>query len=181
MRNFQKEVEDSRIFCVCNCCGGRHPKSQFRPFLYTLTDDLLNPLICDTRGPTLIGDYTSGIRICNKCYDSLHADKLPKFAVANGLDFGSIPEKLTVLNEIELHMISQVDPFVSLHKLPEEGQWGTKRNIVNFRNNVTEIVKKLPHSVDSINLMFVRFIGITVVEEHVISPLKIRTALLWLK
>ena len=91
-----------------------------------------------------------------------------------------LPEELKVLNDVELHMISQVDAFVSVHRLFGGGQWSTKGNIINFYNNVTEIVKKLPRSVDNINLAFVRFIG-SRVDEYVVRPPKLRAALSWLK
>jgi hypothetical protein len=131
------------------------------------------------RQPSLVGNYDNGITLCTRCYDNLNGGLLPKFAAANHLQFGPIPEVLSVLSDIELRMISQVEAFVTVRRL-DGGQYGTKDNIVNFFNDVMHVVKKLPRPASNIKLVFVRITGYQV-REHLVRPDRIRAALHWLK
>jgi hypothetical protein len=113
------------------------------------------------------------------CYKSLTAGELPKFTAANNFQFGNIPEQLSILSEIEMHLISQVLPFVTVVRL-DGGQYGTSGNVVNFENDILYLVKHLPRALDNISLMFGRVRG-HAAWEYVIRPPRICAALVWLK
>ena len=125
-----------------------------------------------------MGTFGGGVILCIKCYDQLYKGELPKLAVANSLDFGMIPLELSVLSDIELRLISLIDAFVTVKRL-DSGQYATTDNMVNFYNNMNHLVKKLPRPLDSINIIFVRVAG-QQLQEHVVRPTRVRTALHWL-
>lgn len=166
---------------MCNSCGARKLVDKFHPNLYSTTDGILAPLARTFGAQAMLcGAYTErAVRLCQQCHKALQAHKLPKYAIANNLEFGDIPQVLKDLTAIELRLIGRVDPFVTVHRLAG-GQYGTKDNIVNFYNDVTSVLQKLPRSIDNISTIFVRLAGSST-RQHVIRPNKIREALHWLK
>lgn len=179
--NFKTSLQEGGQFINCNCCGTRRLTGEFYAAIVDINDPLLHPLARSLDAmPLLVADVTNGIRLCKRCYRSLKDHTLPKFAAANNMVFGEPPVELTRLSEVELSLISRVSAFVEVHRLTGGAQWGTSSNIANFYNNITEVLSKLPRSIDSINTIYVR-VAHTNPRQHLIRPTYIRAALHWLK
>ena len=63
--------------------------------------------------------YSSGdkLPVCHSCYGTLSKTKLPGWSHFNNLDPGRAPTVVTVLNEIELSLVSRTKPYMRIHKL----------------------------------------------------------------
>lgn len=181
MTNFKASLQDGSKFVNCNSCGTRRLVGEFYPTIVDINDPILHPLARTIEArPMLVADYNSGIRLCKRCHSSLSKHKLPKHAAANNLIFGDPPLELTRLSDVELSLICRVSSFVQVHRLTGGTQWGTSANIANFYNNITEILAKLPRSIDNIDIIYVR-VAHTNPRQHLIRPTFIRAALQWLK
>ncbi|KIK66559.1 hypothetical protein GYMLUDRAFT_157626, partial [Collybiopsis luxurians FD-317 M1] len=81
--------------------------------------------------------------ICQKCYDSVANGTIPKYALANGLWIGPVPDELKDLTWMEQLCISRVRHNYCVARL---AKGGTKlvANAVMFSNPSAEIYKNLP-------------------------------------
>ncbi|CAF1390721.1 unnamed protein product [Didymodactylos carnosus] len=144
-------------------------------------------------GMKVANENTIG-NICHDCVSSLKKAKLPKFSAGNKMWIGDVPDELKVLSIAELKLISVyrhsrcVAKFVTKKSRdPSTQQSKTQGNVITFPQDVPEIVRKLPLSLndlcDSIKIIFVgenppekkEFAVFRVRKQKVLSALK------WLK
>lgn len=77
--------------------------------------------------------------VCNTCYNSIKACKVPALAVVNGMGFPPKPPELFI-TELEERLISHRIPFMQLVEKPRGG------NVVNVPSDVTTTVSTLPRT-----------------------------------
>ena len=77
------------------------------------------------------------VEICLTCWKAVQYDRIPKFAVANGVDFGSASRlQLPTLHLVEQYLIARSIVFISLVKLNAaalaEAQTGKRGHVITF-------------------------------------------------
>ena len=106
---------------------------------------------------------------------------MPRFARANGLDFGVIPNELQGLSLVEQRIIALVLPIVSVRIHYSSGQTRSSGYLIHFDNELPTIVKQLPRTVDDLRLYDVDLpIGSDKVRRIKYSPYKVLKSLQWL-
>lgn len=83
--------------------------------------------------------------VCNTCYNSIKACKVPALAVVNGMGFPPKPPELFI-TELEERLISPRIPFMQLVVKPRGGQQNLRGNVVNVPSDVTTTVTTLPRT-----------------------------------
>ncbi|CAF4460604.1 unnamed protein product, partial [Didymodactylos carnosus] len=93
--------------------------------------------------------------VCHDCVSSLKKAKLPKFSAGNKMWIGDVPDELKALSIAELKLISVyrhsrcVTKFVTKKSRdPSTQQSKTQGNVITFPQDVPEIVRKLPLSLN---------------------------------
>jgi len=77
------------------------------------------------------------VEICLSCWKDIQYNKLPKYAIANGVDFGSASRlQLPTLTLVEQYLIARSIVFISLVKLNSaalaEAQTGKRGHVITF-------------------------------------------------
>lgn len=124
------------------------------------------------------------VHVCRLCNRSLADGKLPKFSIMNGFYFGDIPSVIAELSTFEIRMISLVVPFISVYtSAGSVGQYVSQGNVINFKQDVSGIVKKLPRRLGGSGVIFAQQQSPDpkVTQIRPVRPNKIREALHWLK
>ena len=112
--------------------------------------------------PGGVDEDTETILLCNDCYKHLNARrcrKPPKFALANGFQFGQLPEALRVLTAAEWHVVRPFRVVANILELHMEDpvmlrthatQLKLRGHIVAFPQNVLGLVKTWPATPDDV-------------------------------
>lgn len=107
------------------------------------------------------------IRVCCDCWTSIQAKRTPKFALANNMFRGPIPNELQDLSLSEEILISKYRTRIYMVKLVGENkqgdpscrQTGYKGSIISFEQEAEKAIEKLPADlnvlVDHIAVLFV--------------------------
>lgn len=61
-----------------------------------------------------------------------------------------MPEELSGLTMMEQTLISPIKPFLTVFRL-RGGQFGYNRQIINFNQDISELVTELPHALRSLS------------------------------
>ena len=96
--------------------------------------------IKEFKGPVL--DYSCSA-ICNDCRSCVRKEKIPSFALANGLWIGKVPDVLKNLSFVENLLVARVCHTCAFVKV---GMRKMKANIVAFESPVPKIYNMLPPS-----------------------------------
>lgn len=90
-------------------------------------------------------------RLCSDYYKNIINKKVPTLCLnTSGLTFREIPEELKGLNAVEYRLLALRFPFMFIHRLGVDKQFGITGGIVNVPNPVTRIFKQIP--IDEENL-----------------------------
>lgn len=164
------------VIQVCSCCAESVQETDMHPDTFDASDSMLLPLNNKLH-------VTDSIRLCKTCVHSLQRKKVPAFALVNGFDFGVVPEELKHLTAIEQRMISLIVPFVTVKPNPiPGGQPLSKGHVINFRQDVSAIARKLPRPPNDIGVLLVRSHPSAPKQFTApVSVVRVRAALLWLK
>ncbi|MCP4057419.1 MAG: AAA family ATPase, partial [Pseudoalteromonas sp.] len=115
-------------------------------------------------------------KLCYGCNKSVLNEEMPVKCWLNNLEIDDIPAVLRCLNFIERRFICQVQTYMTLLKLPGEGQYAQDGLAIHFPSDPEEIVKILPHGLSSAGI-----VCISGKSEDFIRPAAIFAALKWLK
>lgn len=109
--------------------------------------------------------------------------KLPPNAFWNNMTVSTIPAELECLSEMEIRLISRIEPFLKVVRLGcRFGQQGFKGQAVLFSQQLEEIAEQLPISITSAGIIIVSETLQNVVNKkrYLIDITKIKRALQWL-
>lgn len=165
---------------LCNFADDSYQQMCFNPdkqCVIDFEDNMKNLkwIICDQCNEKFLSPGNSNI----KC---LHYENCWQFSGINNMDPGELPPELN-LTFIEERLIARVHPIISVFMLTKGGQYGYKKNVINFSQNVDDFAKELPTKVkDLSSVIIVRKKGQdeTYHDFNVCSQ-KVRDALIWLK
>ncbi|KAE8738768.1 hypothetical protein FOCC_FOCC015740 [Frankliniella occidentalis] len=113
----------------------------------------------------------------------LHKDKCWEYCGINNMDPGDVPIELQGLTFIEERLIARVHPLISVYMLTRNGQYGYRKNVINFSQKIDSFARELPMKITDLNsIIVVRKEGEdnTYHDFHVRAH-KVKAALVWLK
>ena len=97
-----------------------------------------------------------GESICHTCSRNLKAGKLPRFAIANGLELRPVPKEIAILCDLEKQLIAQIIPFSKIVGLRGGAYQGVKGESVYVPiepERVAKTVKLLPRKLTDAELV----------------------------
>ncbi len=94
--------------------------------------------------------------ICHTCHRHLLKGNMPPQAVINHLWLDDIPEELRILNALEMHLVSIVQPFMKIVPLPRGAQKGVRGQMVCVPANIQRTADSLPWTLNTNNLIRVK-------------------------
>ena len=104
------------------------------------------------------------LNMCNRCSNYpiitnqdliTNLALLNPFCELNNMYPGDIPLQLQGLSQIEQILISPIKPIVQVFHLTANGQYGYRGQVINFGQDITQIVTQLPHLLNSISELFI--------------------------
>lgn len=115
---------------------------------------------------------------CNYCKDHTNNNK---YSAENNIDPGPVPPELQDLTYIEQLLIARVHSIVSIFRI-KGAQYGYSGNVINFRQNISEYIKRLPIHPKNLpsTILFNKETAVGNVQFEVRSH-KLYAALVWLK
>jgi hypothetical protein len=199
--------------CACACCAREWNCENVYRFKFSdiPNKDHLRPAIPHPKHDLFEGLllYPPAIEpggiavICNECRVQLKNNRLPKFALANGMWIGEVPPELSNLTLPERMLIAKYFPAAYIVKLfPKKGSGGWKRSQLHngLRGNVSTYIldpkqvasmvegpKMPPPSTILSATIGITFIGPTGLQESTMPAMfrvrreRVRKALIWLK
>ncbi len=94
--------------------------------------------------------------ICFTCDRHLLKGNMPPQAVINNLWLDDMPQELKILNPLEMHLVSIVQPFMKIVPLPRGGQKGVRGQMVCVPANLQRTADSLPWTLNPNNLIRVK-------------------------
>ncbi|KAI4517962.1 hypothetical protein K525DRAFT_209701, partial [Schizophyllum commune Loenen D] len=183
----------------CACCGSLCNRAESKSVadkkvdLSLLTEphatrvERLNPddPIRRVDGPVLASGCD---RLCRYCYDSLVDGRRPRFALANGLWIGDVPDILRGLSYAEMQLISKIRHNRAVVRV-RSGRGKMIANAVMFASPIPQVYEVLPPPKEKINeVIAFTFLGTSRPTEDDLrrTPMLVRLdvverALRWLK
>jgi hypothetical protein len=161
----------------------------------------LQDILLDPAGVVeLEGDEDVMLRLCNPCSRSLQKNKLPRFALANHMFIGLVPEALKDLTPIKESMVALCQAkcwIVQLKRIDDPDdivapnlQRGLRGHVIIYPQQPEQIATKLPPSIEDVaTTVCVLFIGSLRptqewLEKHAkllaVRADRVRRALVWL-
>ena len=101
----------------------------------------------ELRGPILAPGCSN---VCSVCMESLEKEKMPVFALANGLWVGEIPDELQNLTYAEQLLIARVRHNRCIVKV-SSGMYKMCANAISFSNPMPKIYNVLPPSIEEMD------------------------------
>ena len=176
---FKKNVSVGPVF-VCACCYQTWFKESVREVDETAVLNLPAKLKHCVHNITSFNDKRW---ICYSCFKSIKNDKMPRFALSNGMGFPVKPRELDI-SQMEERLISPRIPFMQIIEKPRGGQRSLKGNIVNVPTDVESTVKCLPRNLndsETIQIKLKRKLNYKhCVMHETVRPNKCIVALKWL-
>ena len=130
-----------------------------------------------TQTPKVV-NATADILQYSCSYCTRHTNKSNPLSKEN-MSPGLIPNELKCLNNTEIHMISQVHPYMKLAKLPVGGQFAQKGQCINIPVQSQEICKLLPRL--PVHAPYVSVESAATTIQHIVNVAQIQKALKWLQ
>ncbi len=94
--------------------------------------------------------------ICFTCHRHLLKGNMPPQAAVNNLWLDDMPEELKILNALEMHLVSIVQPFMKIVPLPRGSQKGIRGQMVCVPANLQRTADSLPWTLNTNNLIRVK-------------------------
>ncbi|RXN36816.1 replicase helicase endonuclease [Labeo rohita] len=94
--------------------------------------------------------------ICHCCHNTLLRGLMPDIALANKLQFTTIPPELCDLNVLERHVIAKYIPFAKIVTLPKGQQRAIKGAVISVASEVETTVNSLPRPRSESQLLTVK-------------------------
>ncbi len=94
--------------------------------------------------------------ICFTCHRHLLKGNMPPQAAINNLWLDDMPQELKILNPLEMHLVSIVQPFMKIVPLPKGGQKGVRGQMVCVPANLQRTADSLPWTLNPNNLIRVK-------------------------
>ena len=209
-------ITHSSIHDICVACSVKYTSNGFMDVLpldldlsllrapddrlscYTSVNDfgLLSDLIIDDRGNLSHGEHEACLQLCHPCAWQIEASRAPKFALANYLYFGDVPDVLCDLSIVEENMIVLCHArciLIQLKTMRGGGntQHAYRGHAIFHQQDTTKVISLVPPSIEDILTPFAfLFIGsarpsVKWIRENA-KPLVVRAncvhhALQWLK
>ncbi len=166
---------------ICSCCGGLFYREGVRNIDKTklqqweLTEDMISSILyVDQNSCRTWETKPKNYSLCITCCNYAKEKRLPRLALANGLDFPVIPDELKVcicfvftifvnfrhvlwnklclislfvlkgLTQLEERMVAPRLPFMQIKLTGFEQQWALHGNVVNVESNVNTCASCLP-------------------------------------
>lgn len=128
-------------------------------------------------------DYCFEYPVYNNINEIEDPSTLNPFCELNNMYPGDVPDELSRLSLIERILISPIKPFFQVFKLNRLGQTGFRGQVINFEQNLSNLITELPHTIQSITDVLI--IRKTNVDLSTFSEFKVRRsyvfeALTWL-
>jgi hypothetical protein len=101
----------------------------------------------EIKGPVIDDMCTN---ICMSCTNSLAQGLTPKYALANGLWLGAVPDQLRYLSYAEQLLVSRVRRSKCIVKV-SSGMHKMKANVIMFENPMPKIYQRLPPPVEDLD------------------------------
>ena len=109
---------DAPCHICCSC-----ERALFKHSVHPVTDDQVERL--PGEWPQRVAAWRQKHNrdvICNTCLIAVRADRMPRFALANGLELPEQPDSLKDLPEVAERLVAQRCPFLQLRQLrPQRG------------------------------------------------------------
>jgi uncharacterized protein YdcH (DUF465 family) len=183
---------------VCDCCNHLLCVNDMVKLPYDVDDPRFDLLKTEGRVKPLFqfgdGQPPNGIYLCKNCDLDLKPTnryrKMPKYALANRLDFGELPNELKDLNLIEQRCIAPYNCITSIIRLKRGfgNQYGTIGGVAHVHNDVGKFYRILPvHPLDTqiLNVFIGGKTDFTELPEGYnafkLRPQRVKDALHWLK
>ena len=90
---------------------------------------------------------------CSKCTSQSHREK---FSADNNMDPGQAVPQLTGLTPVEQLLIAQVNPNMTLMRLPRGGQYAFRGHVLNVPQDVNGFITNLPRRVDQLDILVLK-------------------------
>ena len=183
--NFKSECKKQPVF-ICTSCHRLLWKKGVQKF----DVNKYNRVQPEIRNIVLHNNYRISsidglIYICHNCHRTLKSNKVPAQSKANDMDLEEIPDELSDLNNLELHIICKRILFMKLVKLPRGKQKGIKGAAVNVPADLgpaCTLLPRIPSDAHLISLKLKRKLEYRQAYLHdTIRPEKVLTALNYLK
>ena len=173
--------------------------SAFLPPPTPFTTGLLKDKLIDVHGVVMGDDGNVTLELCNACSRGLRRGKVPKYALANKMYVGPVPQELSDLTMIEESMIARARAKSWIVKLQEHdsvsssptAQRGVKGHTIIYPQQPGELASILPRPVaETLTFICVIFVGSTTLTKAwlrekakplVVRREKVRSALEWLR
>jgi PIF1-like helicase/Helitron helicase-like domain at N-terminus len=142
--------------------------------------------IREFKGPVL--DYRCN-RVCDDCRQQLRKGKVPRYALANGLWLGTVPQELSCLSFVERLLIARVRINSCFVRVASSGLRKMASHVIAFETPMPKIYQRLPPPMEDLDeVLAVLFTGPCkpTEKEYQRTPLLVRrkqvaSALEWLK
>ncbi len=152
---------------ACTVCHRARFKEQVIPCKrsrYSKTDHIQNTMTgdyvhrCDSECSDNTRYHKLRLKewVCFTCDRHLKKGDVPPQAIVNGLKLDPIPEELKVLNPLERHLISIIQPFQKIVPLPKGGQKGVRGQMVCVPADLQKTADTLPWTPDTNSLIRVK-------------------------
>ena len=89
--------------------------------------------------------YAEGFSVCASCKCSLQQHQMPKFAIANNYCFGTPPQCLIELTDVELAMLTPVKTYGYCFSYTGGPQKQLKGSLSYYKVNIDSIVRSVTH------------------------------------
>ena len=113
MKQCKKEFSEFRKYC-CSVChrmfrkkGVTKLSEETKKTYFKCNNELAKK--CFSFKPRIFSNI--GESICHTCSNNMKAGKLPRFAIANGLELKPVPEEISQLCDLERQLIAQIISF----------------------------------------------------------------------
>ena len=144
MSNFKKECKKQPVY-ICTSCHRllwRKGVQKFSIDKYNKIRKEIIHLVLNEK--YRISSIDQSIYICHTCHAALKSGRIPARSKANRMALDEIPDELTDLNNLELHIICKWILFMKSVKLPRGKQKGIKGAAVNVPADLGPACNLLP-------------------------------------
>jgi hypothetical protein len=197
-KKFRQALMDGIPNKICDCCNHLVSIGEMAKHPYDVDDSRFDLLTTEGRSKPLFkfgdGQPPDSIHLCKSCDADLNPRnryrKMPKYALANRLDLGDLPDVLKGLNLIEQRCIAPYNCITSIIRLKRGfgNQYGTIGGVAHVHNDVGKFYRILPvHPLDTqiLNVFIGGKTDFTELPEGYnafkLRPQRVKDALHWLK
>ena len=156
---FCENIDDGPMH-MCACCGQLNFKTNVCEMKTENHTRLLKKKSCKSLnlGEVCIKATTGVCMVCHYCKGYLNRGEVPPLALVNGLEFPSVPEELSGLEEVEKRVISPRITFMQIRELNPHvgGQYGIRGGCVNVPIDINKTVSVLPRNLNECETLMLK-------------------------